>query len=353
MLDKEKSLDAVTISTPDHFHATAALWAMERGIHVYVQKPLTHTLHEARILAEAARQYNVVSQMGNQGHAGEGVRRLCEMIWSGAIGDVKEVHAWTNRPIWPQGVAQPLPEETVPETLDWDIWTGPAPIRPYNSGYAPFNWRGWFDFGCGALGDMACHILDPANWALQLETPTSVECVREEGKNDQTFPNKSIIKYEFPARGALSPVVVNWHDGGLLPPLPRGVSEKTKLGDGDNGTLFIGSKGMITVGCYGDDPRLLPEGLMKEYKFSSPMLPRSAGHHREWIQACKGGPAPLANFDYAGPFTEWILLGTIAVRYQGKLVWDSEKMEFPNFPEANQWVKRPYRKGWEMSSYGL
>jgi predicted dehydrogenase len=353
MFDKEKSLDAVTVSTPDHSHAVAALWAVERGIHVYVQKPLTHTIYEARMLTDAAQQYGVVTQMGNQGHGGEGVRKLCEMIWSGAIGDVREVHAWTNRPIWPQGIEQPLPEEPVPQTLDWETWIGPAPMRPYNSGYAPFNWRGWFDFGCGALGDMACHILDPANWALQLGAPSSVECVRQEGKNDQTYPTKSIIRYEFPARGAFSPVMLYWYDGGFLPPLPRGISGTTKLGDGDNGSLFIGSKGIVTVGCYGDDPRLLPEGLMKEYTFPHAMLPRSPGHYREWIQACKGGPASLSNFNYAGPFTEWVLLGTIAVRYQGKLVWESEKMEFSNFPEANQWVRRPYRKGWEMPSYGL
>ena len=353
MLDKERSLDAVTISTPDHFHTVAALWAMERGLHVYVQKPLAHSVAEARALADAARQYGLVTQMGNQGHANEGARKLCEMIWSGAIGEVKEVHAWTNRPIWPQGILEPLPEEPIPQTMDWEIWTGPAPKRPYNSGYAPSNWRGWLDYGCGALGDMACHILDPANWALQLGAPTSVECLRQEGRNDQTFPNRSIIRYEFPARGAMSPVVLYWYDGGFLPPLPRGISEKTKLGDSDNGSLFIGSKGIITVGCYGDEPRLLPEGLMKEYKLPSPLLPRSPGHYREWIQACKGGPPALSNFDYAGPFTEWVLLGTIAVRYQGKLVWESEKMEFSNFPEANQWVKRPYRKGWEMPSYGL
>jgi predicted dehydrogenase len=348
MLDKEKNLDAVTISTPDHTHAVAAMWAMERGLHVYVQKPLTHNIHEARKLAETARKYGVATQMGNQGHSGEGVRRLCEMVWSGEIGTVKEVHAWTNRPIWPQGIPNPLPKEPVPDTLDWDVWLGPAKSRDYNQGYAPFNWRGWYDFGCGALGDMACHILDPANWALQLTAPTSVECVRQEGKNDQTFPNKSVVKFEFPARGAFAPVVVYWYDGGEMPPRPEGIGEDVKLGSGKNGSLFIGDKGTITTGEYGDDSRLLPEDRMKDYKFPDQLLSRSPGHYRDWLRACKGGGAACSNFDYAGPFTEWVLLGVIALRVEGKLSWDNKKMKFTNNPKANQYISREYRKGWKV-----
>ncbi len=348
MLDKEKNIDAVTISTPDHTHAVAAMWAMERGIHCYVQKPLTHNIYEARKLAETARKYGVATQMGNQGHSGEGVRQLCEMVWAGEIGNVKEVHAWTNRPIWPQGIPKPLPKEPVPDTMDWDIWLGPAAIRDYNSGYAPFNWRGWYDFGCGALGDMACHILDPANWALQLRDPVSAECVKIEDRNDQTFPTKSIVKFEFPARGSMAPVTVYWYEGGLLPPRPEGIGEGVKLGNDKNGSLFIGDKGILTTGEYGDDTRLLPEERMKDYKFPDPFLTRSPGHYRDWLRACKGGERAGSNFDYSGPFSEWVLLGVIAQRLQGKLLWDGKKMRFTNNAKANQYISRDYRKGWKV-----
>jgi len=348
MFDKEKGIDAVTISTPDHTHAVAAMAAMERGIHVYVQKPLTHTVYETRRLTEAARKYGVATQMGNQGHSGEGVRQLCEIIWSGAIGNVREVHAWTNRPIWPQGIAAALPQEPVPDTFDWEVWLGPAPSRPYNSGYAPFKWRGWWDFGCGALGDMACHILDPANWSLQLRYPTSVECLKQEGKTDQTYPTKAIIRYEFPARGSMPPVTVYWYDGGELPPRPKGIADTVKLGDGDNGSLFIGDKGIATTGTYGDDTRLLPNELMKDFKLPEPILSRSPGHYRDWIRACKGGGPACSNFDYSGPLTEWVVLGNLSIRYQGKLLWDGEKMKVTNNSEANKWVKTTYRKGWRL-----
>jgi predicted dehydrogenase len=324
------------------------MWAMERGIHVYVQKPLTHTIYEARQLAEAARKYNVATQMGNQGHSGEGTRRVCEMIWSGAIGNVKEVHAWTNRPIWPQGIDKPLPEEKVPEEMDWNLWLGPAPSRPYNSKYAPFNWRGWYDFGCGALGDMACHILDSANWALLLDAPVSIECIKQEGKNDQTFPTKSVIKFEFGARGAMPPVAVYWYDGGIEPPRPDGLGADAKLGDGDNGSLFVGEKGFITTGCYGDGTRLVPVERMKDYKMPEKMLTRSPGHTQDWLRACKGGAPACSNFDYAGPFTEWILLGCVALRVNGKLMWDKHKMKFTNNSAANKYVTMPYRKGWKL-----
>ncbi len=353
MLEKEhKNIDAVTLSTPDHVHAVAAMMAMKMGKHVYVQKPLTHSIYEARKLTEAAREYGVATQMGNQGHSGQGVRQFCEMIWSDAIGPVREVHAWTNRPIWPQGDAvEPLPEEPIPEDrdIDWDLWLGPAPWRPYNSGYAPFNWRGWWDFGTGALGDMACHILDPANWALQLTAPTSVECVAQEGKNDQTYPKRSIIRFEFPARGAMPPLTLTWYDGGNQPDRSKfGIPPDVKLGDGDNGSLFIGEKGMIAIGTYGDRPKLLPDSLAKEYEPPSPMIPRSIGHYREWILACKGGLPSPGNFDYAGPFTEWVLLGNVALRCEGKLLWDAKNMRFTNNREANRYIRRRYRRGWRL-----
>jgi predicted dehydrogenase len=351
MLDKERDgIDAVTVATPDHTHAIAAMWAMERGKHVYCQKPMTRTVFEARMLRDAARKYGVATQMGNQGHSGEGVRQLCEMIWAGEIGAVKEVHAWTNRPIWPQGIDHPLPEEKVPETLDWDLWIGAAPSRPYNSKYEPFNWRGWYDFGCGALGDMACHILDGVNWSLLLDAPASVECIKIEGKNAQTFPTKSIVRFDFPARHNMAPVSVYWYEGGLRPKLPEGLPADVKLGDLDddtNGSLYIGEKGFLTTGTYSDDTRLVPAERMKDYKFPAKLLTRSPGHYEDWIRACKGGERACSNFDYAGPFTEWVTLGVIAQRSEGKLAWDSAKMKVTNNSEANKFVKPFVRKGWK------
>jgi len=356
MLEKEKSIDAVTISTPDHTHAVAAMMAMSLGKHVYVQKPMTHSIYEARMLTEAARKYKVATQLGNQGHSGDGVRRLCEMIWSGAIGPVREAHIWTNRPSWPQGIKRPTITDPVPETLDWDLWLGPAPYRPYvkihpDTGrecYCPFVWRGWWDFGCGALGDMACHIMDPAFWALKLTSPTSVEAVSE-GGNDETAPLWSIIRYEFPQRGDMPPVTVIWYDGGKLPPRPEGIGPDVKLGEGDNGSLFIGDKGMATTGCYGDGSRLLPDSVMKDYKFPDPYIPRiPGGPYRDWIQACKGGRPACSNFDYSGPLTEMVLLGNLAVRSGKKIQWDPKNLRVTNVPEANQYVRREYRSGWSL-----
>jgi predicted dehydrogenase len=349
MLDKERTLDAVTISTPDHMHALAAMRCMERGLHVYVQKPLTRTIFEARKLAEAARKHKVMTQMGNQGHSNEGARQLCEMIWAGEIGNVKEVHAWTNRPTWPQGIQNPLPEEKAPEKLDWNLWQGGTRRRAYNSGYAPFKWRGWYDYGCGALGDMACHILDAANWSLELGAgPASVECIKIEGRNPYTFPTKSITKFEFPARGIMPPVTLFWYEGGLKPPLPEDLPKDTKLGEGINGSLFIGEKGYITTGTYGAGTRLLPDSRMKEYKFPDQWLTRSPGHYRDWLRACKGGERPCSNFDYAGPFTEWVLLGVLAQRFEGKLLWDGKAMRVTNNAQANKLVRPPYFNGWKL-----
>ncbi len=350
MLDKEgANIDACTVSTADHCHAVAAMACMERGIHVYVQKPLTRTVHEARALTEAAQKYNVATQMGNQGHSGNDVRVFCEMIWSGIIGRVREVHAWTNRPIWPQGIPEPLPKEPIPEEMNWDLWLGPSPWRPYNSNYAPFKWRGWYDFGTGALGDMACHICDPANWALQLKYPTSVECIYQSGKNDQTAPESSIIRFEFPERGAMPPASLTWYDGGKFPPRGKyGIPDDIKLGDGDNGSLFIGDEGMITIGTYGGNPRLLPGSKHMDAKKPGQMLPRSPGHYQEWIQACKGGPSSPGSFDYAGPFTEWVLLGVVSLRAEGKLLWDGPNMRFTNSSKANDLVEVDYRRGWSL-----
>jgi hypothetical protein len=352
MLDKlGKDIDAVTISTPDHMHAPIAVAAMQLGKHVYVQKPLTHDVFEARRLTELARECKVATQMGNQGHSEEGVRRLCEWIWGGAIGAIKEVHIWTNRPIWPQGIAKRLDAQKVPETIDWDLWLGTAPKRPYNKGYAPFAWRGWWDFGCGALGDMACHIMDPAYTSLKLGYPTSIEAVSE-GNSVETAPKWAIITYQFPARGDMPPVKLMWYDGGKLPPRPEAVKPDEKLGDGDNGTLFVGDKGMLACGCYGGGPCLIPQERMKDFKKPEKTIPNSTGHYQEWIDACKGiAPAKggfCGNFDYAGPFTEMVSLGNVAVRTGKKIEFDAVNLKITNCPEGNQYLKRTYRRGWRQ-----
>ena len=345
-------IDACTISTPDHTHAPAAFLAMGLGKHVYVQKPMTHTIAEAYLLRKTAREAKVATQMGNQGHCGNGVRALCEMMWAGAIGDVKETHIWTNRPIWPQGIPDPLPAEDVPQTLDWDLWIGAAPTRAYNHGYAPFNWRGWWDFGCGAIGDMACHIMDPAFWSLKLmEADTfSVELISQEGCNAQTAPTKSVLKYQFPARAGMPPVDVYWHDGGLLPERPAGVPENQKLGDGDNGSLFIGAKGVMTSGCYGGESRLLPDELMTDYKRPEPTLTRIKGEnpYRNWLEACKGGEPAASNFEYAVPLTTVANMGNVALCAGKRIEFDVKKMKITNDEAANAFLSKEYRKGWEL-----
>jgi predicted dehydrogenase len=352
MLEEMPEIDAVTISTPDHTHAPAAYMAMMMGKHVYVQKPLTQTVAEARLLTETARKMGVATQMGNQGHAEDGVRELYEMIWSGIIGQVHEVHIWTSRPVWPQGIAEPLPPEVIPITMDWNLWIGTAPMRPYNSAYAPFKWRGWQDFGAGALGDMACHIMDPAYWTLKLRDAPyyTVEMLKEEGKNDQTFPNSTIVKYSFPARDTLAPVDVYWYDGAFAPaPRPEGIPEDQKLGDGANGSYFVGEKGVLSTGEYGGDSRLVPDALMADYKKPDPWIARIDGDiHTDWIQACKGGTPACSNFDYSGPFAEMVEFGNLAVKTGKKLKWDNIKGEVMNVSDASSIVSKEYRKGWEL-----
>lgn len=354
MFDKMgNDIDAVTVTTPDHTHAIIALTAMQLGIHVYVQKPLTYRIDEARILQQAARKYGVITQMGNQGHSHDGVRQLCEMIWNGDLGQVHEAHLWTNRPIWPQGVTAPAEADPVPAELNWDIWQGPAPEREFSKRYLPFTWRGWKPYGCGALGDMACHIADPANWALRLgETgPTSVELVSIEGNNPDSFPNSSVIKYEFPARGEMDPITVYWYDGGNLPPRPEGVPPEEKLGGGNNGSLFIGTKGIATCGTYGGEPRLLPASKMETYEWPEQTIPRieRQNPYKHWIDSIVANEQAVSNFDYAAPFTEWVLLGNLALEFPNqKLEWDAKEMRVTNVDEANAFVSRKPRPGWEL-----
>ena len=349
MLDKQKDIDAVIIATPDHTHAVIAMAAMEAGKHVYVQKPLTHSVYETRMLTEAARKYKVATQMGNQGHSSEGVRLISEWIWDGAIGDVREVHAWTNRPIWPQGIDRPTDKHRVPRTMDWDLWLGPAPDRPYHPAYAPFKWRGWWDFGTGALGDMACHIMDPVFWALKLHYPTSVEASAT-SVNAETAPLASIVRYEFPARGAMPPVKFNWYDGGMMPPRPDDLEDGRRMGDRDGGVIFIGDKGKLMCGAYGKNPRLIPEPAMKAYTKPSKTIPRiETSHEMDWVRACKGGEPASSNVDVSGPLTETVLMGNLAIRSLGqRLQWDGLNMLVTNFEEANQYVRREYRDGWSL-----
>ena len=351
MLEKQKDIDAVMVATPDHVHAIATITAIKMGKHVYCEKPLTHTVYEARKVAQAASEHKVATQMGIQGHSGEGIRLLREWIADGAIGEVREVHSWTDRPKgwWPQGVGRPKETPPVPPTLDWDLWLGPAPYRPYNPAYVPFKWRGWWDFGTGPLGDMGIHNSSPIFWALNLGYPTSVEPISQEGCNEETGPTKSIVRYEFPARENMPPVTLMWYDGGNMPPRPEELEEDRRLGDNDGGSLFIGEKGKILApGWCAASPRIIPEDKMKEYKQPPKRIPRSPGHHAEWIEACKTGKPTTANFDFAGRLTEVMLAGNIAVRAGEKIYWDGPNMVCTNVPEANKYVHCRYRKGWKL-----
>jgi len=360
MLDKEKDIDAITVSTPDHTHAIVALTAMKQGKHVFVQKPLTHTIHEARVLNEASKKYGVITQMGNQGHAGEGGRLVNEWIWDGAIGDVYEAHAWTNRPIWPQGISAPTETPSVPPTLDWNLWLGPMKWRPYHPSYVPFAWRGFWDFGTGALGDMGAHIIDHAYWPLKLTHPTSVQASSTVFTKDSP-PIASMVTYNFPEREGMVPVKLMWYDGGLMPARPELIEQGRKMGDGGGGVLFVGTKGAIMCSTYGRNPRIIPETNMKDYLKSQKAnggpkvkLERSPGIHEEWLQAIKDGKKDMAttNFEYSGPLTETMLLGNVAVQMADKnikLDYDGKTGEFTNSDEANEFLHTDYRNGWDLT----
>jgi len=360
MLDEmDKQIDAVTVSTPDHTHFPAAMSAIMRGKHVFCQKPLTHNVWEARALTLAARKHKVATQMGIQGHSNEGARLLVEWVRAGAIGPVREAHYWTNRPIWPQGMNRPTGTPPVPSSLDWDLWLGVAPERPYHPAYLPFNWRGWWDFGCGALGDIGCHSMDAGFWALDLGMPTSVQA-ETSPVNEETAPKWSIVTYQFPARDNVGakdlpskvetpPVKVIWYDGNKKPPRPKDLEPNRKLDRGIGGQLLMGDKGTIMADCLCASPRLIPEAKMREFMPNRPpkTLPRSPGIYREWIAACKGGEPAGANFDFAGPLSEMVLMGNFAVRSGKRIEWDGPNMRATNVPEANRYGRREPRKGWE------
>ena len=354
MLEKEKKIDAVVVATPDHNHAVATMAAIKMGKHVYCEKPLTRTVYEARAVAKAARQAGVATQMGNQGMAFEGNRLINEWIWDGAIGPVREVHAWSDRPthngqlFWAQGVERPKETPPVPSTLDWNLWLGPAPYRPYHPAYVPFSWRGWWDFGSGGLGDMGIHNLAPVFSALKLGAPTSVQS-SSTLVYKETLPLASTVHYEFPAREGMPAVKLHWYDGGIIPARPEELEDDRELSRED-GLIFVGGKGKMYVeGWGGNSPRLIPEAKMKTYKRPPKTLPRSIGHHKEWIDACKRGTPTRSSFDFAGPLTEAVLLGTVSVRMGGKrLNWDSKNFKVTNLPEANKYLHYEYRQEWTL-----
>ena len=357
MLDKEeKNIDAVTVGTPDHIHAVASMNAIRRGIHVYCEKPLTHTIYEARQLTLAAEKHKVATQMGNQGHATEGARLTNEWLQAGLIGEVREVHVWSDRAgkLWKQGIGRPKETLPVPATLDWNLWLGPAPERPYHPSYAPSNWRGWWDFGTGAMGDMGCHIVDHPVWALELGSPTAVEAVTTldgsevDGKpNFETYPIAAVIYYEFPARGNMPPVKMTWYEGGMMPPTPAEMPASQRMPG--NGVLYIGSKGKMYHSSHGGMPQLLPVELTEEARNVEKTMPRSTGHHAEWLLACKGQATAMSTFNYSGPLTETVLLGVLAQRApRRRLEWDGKNLKVKNMPELNPYVHKEYRKGWKL-----
>lgn len=383
MLDKEhKHIDAVSVSTPDHNHAVQALAAMQLGKHVYVQKPLTHDIYEARILTEAAKKYKVVTQMGNQGASGDGVRQLTEWYKAGLLGDVHTVYVWTNRPVWPQGIPWSEKKAEVPKELDWDLWLGTAPYKDYVEKLVPFNWRGWWDYGTGALGDMGCHLVEPPFRVLGLKYPTDVTAsvgsvyVDEfkRGYFPDSCPPSSYAVLTFPTANGKPGVKMHWMDGGIQPERPEELGPNEIMGDGGNGVIFVGTKGKMMCGTYGVNPQLLPTSKTAETKVAQTIkrVPGGAdGHYAQWVEASLAGYGKMevsSPFEIAGPLTETLLMGNLAIRsydirkprkdkpdqfdYPGrniKLVWDGANMKVTNFDEANQFVKREYRQGWKLS----
>jgi predicted dehydrogenase len=407
MLDKEgKNIDACTIGIPDHMHATVALNAMQRGMHVYVEKPLTRTPWEARLLLDAAAKYKVATQMGNQGYSHESIRAAAEIVWSGAIGDVTEVHVSSSPGTHPTGLSEPPKESAVPSTLKWDLWLGGASMRPYATEYTPYNWRGFFDFGTGQLGNWGIHTMGPVQLAMQLGAPTSIEVVRIEGQSKISLPSRAVLKFEFPARGGMPPVAVYWHDSArpidpeayhvpgmdsqdILPhannlvdkgrgtaprnggdpprtPRPAGAPRQGAGGPGvpvygpapmpaqpgiltANGAVFVGLKGIMSTVERGEGVQLLPAERWNEYTLPPQLLTRSPGHMMDWVRSCKGGEASCSNFSISSPYAEWMTLGVIAYRVGGKLLWDAKNFRFTNSPEANKYLKPTFRKGWELS----
>ncbi|HLV87070.1 MAG TPA: Gfo/Idh/MocA family oxidoreductase [Candidatus Sulfotelmatobacter sp.] len=351
LLEKQHDLDAVVVCTVDHLHAAVSAAAMRKKKHVFCQKPLTHTIYEARQIAAVARETGVATQIAVANQASEDTRLLCEWIWSGAIGPVREVHNWSSRPFWAQGVERPKETQPVPEGLDWDLWLGPAPDRPFNKAYLPFVWRGWIDFGCGALGDMGCYSYDTIFRVMKLERPSSIEASSTD-RYDETYPLASIIHYDFPARGDMPPLKFTWYDGGLKPARPEELEPDRPFRgqpDEEEGLLFVGDRGKILCGFNGRNPRLIPQSKMDAFQQPPKTLPRSPGNEREWLDACKGGKTkPGGNFEFEALVTETLQLGNVAVLAGQKLSWDPSTMRANNSDIAQKYINPERRKGWEL-----
>jgi predicted dehydrogenase len=363
---EQKDIDAVVVSTPDHNHAVIGVAAMKLGKHLYCEKPLAHSVYECRLMRKVAAEQKVATSMGNMGTAADGLRRAVEIIQAGIIGPITEAHVWTNRPIWPQGIDKRPAKKDPPKGVHWDVWLGPAPERDYGDGYHPFAWRGWWDFGTGALGDMACHTANMAFMALKLGYPTSVEAKSDFPINSETFPNGSTITYQFAQRGELPPVKWVWYDGKKkvekevekdkkkvkeiveVPNIPEKLLHSLRSSDG-SGSLLIGEKGFLfSPSDYGSEYVLGFNDKAGGFQMPDKTLPRSHGHHKDWIEACKGAKPALANFDYAAQLTEVVVLGNVALRVGKRIEWNGEEMRATNCPEAAQYVKREFRKGWEL-----
>jgi len=357
MLDElDKSVDAVTVGTPDHTHAVAAMDAMRRGKHVYCEKPLAHSVHEIRALMDAARKYKVVTQLGNQGHSFNDIRKFCEWIWDGAIGEVTEIHACCDafRGVYCQIDKLPLLKEKhkVPDTLDYDLWVGPVEFVPYSPLWVPWNWRGWVRFGTGCIGDWVCHIVDPSFWALDLGSPTTIRAETDgydPVKHAEVYPRGVKVTYEFPAKGKRRAVKLVWYDGSLKPPRPKELEPGKKVPG--VGAVVYGTKGIIIHGSHGAGGlRLVPEEKMKAYRQPPQKIPRVRSHHWDWLEAIRTGRKAGSDFAaYGGPLTEIALLGMIAIRLQGQILkWDGAKVRFTSPSEANRYLNPPYRHGWKL-----
>ncbi len=347
MLEKEKAIDAILCATPDHLHAYVSVYAMRNGKHVYCEKPMTHNIREARLVARVAKETGLATQMGNQGHSREGIRQQVEYLRDGAIGEVRETHSWVPAGRWNPGLTgYPTDKPPVPKGLNWDLWLGPRKYRPYHSAYVPVAWRDFWAYGCGALGDFGCHDLDAAVWAYDLKAPTTVEAHSAGFMNNEIAPYGETCVYKFPAKGKRPPMTVNWYSGGLQPPRPEMLPEGINLAR--RGVLFVGEKGIIQCDGTGGAPRLFPSELRKNYKKPAKTIRRSEGHHKDWINAIKGGPKACSNFDYGSRLTEITLLGIVALQAQKECKWDAENMKLIGCDRSDEFINGTYRKGWEV-----
>ena len=355
MLDKQKDIDGVVIATPDHTHAVISMAAIRAGKHVYCQKPLTHDVHEARMLTKAAREARVTTQMGIQGHSGEGIRQTCEWVWSGQLGEIREVDAWCSLSYYPWGHAwwssqwseRPKELMPIPAGLNWDCWIGPAPMRPYHRAYHPSTWRCWWDFGCGMMGDRGVHTLDSVVTALKLDAPASIDATCC-GSTKEVHPLAAVVTFRFPARENLPPVKLNWYEG-MQPPRPPELDDGASL-PAEGGAIFHGTKGTLVTGVTGHDvPQIIPADGQENAQAARPTLPRIQGSHElDWVRACKAGTKAGADFAYSGPLTEICLLGNVAKRVETRIFWDADKLEITNLPDANRYIRTPYRNGWSL-----